>query len=395
MSSYPAPQCQLRGHRPARPSDRAALTGEHHAYLAAHLTPRDRWLARVLAEHRVLTAGQIAQLAFASTRTANRRLLSLYRWRVVDRFQPYLTSGSAPMHYVLDTAGAAALAAEDGIDTSTKDLGYRHDRAIQIAHSLRLAHTVGVNGCFADLIAIARHSPTDRPGGGNVDGVAGGSWAVTAWWSEARCGRLFGEHVRPDAYGRWRETSDGPTSEVEFFLEHDTGTEALNRVAGKLTGYQRLAAATGIPTPVLFWLPTPTREAHARTALAAVLRGLDRPDLVPVATTSSIPDLVTSGADYDAWYPRGWTAPDSPAGARWLPLTPTATPGGPDTVARVRLAQLAQIWPHSAPPAGPSDDAPAHRPGTGLTPPAPMPPAAAGWPAPTSTTGADNRVANR
>ena len=111
MSSYPAPQRQLRGHRPARPSDRAALTGEHHAYLAAHLTPRDRWLARVLAEHRVLTAGQIAQLAFASTRTANRRLLSLYRWRVVDRFQPYLTSGSAPMHYVLDTAGAAALAA--------------------------------------------------------------------------------------------------------------------------------------------------------------------------------------------------------------------------------------------------------------------------------------------
>ncbi|MDT0263765.1 replication-relaxation family protein [Jatrophihabitans lederbergiae] len=391
MNSYPAPQRDLRGHRPPRASDRAALTGEHHAYLAAHLTPRDRWLARVLAEHRVLTAAQIAQLAFASTRGANRRLLSLYRWRVVDRFQPYLTSGSAPMHYVLDTAGAAALAAEDGIDTSTKDLGYRHDRAIRIAHSLRLAHTVGVNGFFADLVAVARHSPEDRPGG---DGVAGGSRAVTAWWSEARCGRLFGEHVRPDAYGRWREPSDGRTSEVEFFLEYDTGTEALSRVAGKLTGYQRLAAATGIPTPVLFWMPTPTREANARTALSAVLRGLDRPDLVPVATTSAI----ALGGDRDGTRcPWAAAAPDSPAGARWLPLTPSTTPGAPNSVARVRLAQLAQVWPHAAPPApaGPSDTTPAHRPGTGLTPPAPMPPATGGWPTHTGTAGADDRAADR
>lgn len=393
MSSYPAPQRHLRGHHPGRPSDRAALTGEHHAYLAAHLTPRDRWLARVLAEHRVLTAAQITQLAFASTRGANRRLLSLYRWRIVDRFQPYLTTGSAPMHYVLDTAGAAALAAEDGLDSSTKDLGYRHDRAIQIAHSLRLAHTVGVNGFFADLVAIARHSPTDRPGGGGVDGVAGGSRAVTAWWSEARCGRLFGEHVRPDAYGRWREPSDGQTSEVEFFLEYDTGTEALNRVAGKLTSYQRLAVATGIPTPVLFWLPTPTREANARTALAAVLRGMDRPDLVPVATTAA-----TSWGDRDdARYPWGGTAPDSPAGARWLPLTATATPGGPDARARVRLGQLARVWPHAVPPApaDPTDTAAAPRPGTGLTPPAPMPPPTPGWPTRTSAAGAGDLAAGR
>lgn len=389
MSSYPAPQRDLRGHRPGRPSDRAALTGEHHAYLAAHLTPRDRWLARVLAEHRVLTAAQITQLAFVSTRGANRRLLSLYRWRIVDRFQPYLTTGSAPMHYVLDTAGAAALAAEDGLDTSTKDLGYRHDRAIQIAHSLRLAHTVGVNGFFADLVAIARHSPTDRSGS-DGSGVAGAGRAVTAWWSEARCGRLFGEHVRPDAYGRWRDTSDGQTSEVEFFLEYDTGTEALNRVAGKLTGYQRLAAATGIPTPVLFWLPTPTREANARTALAAVLRGLDRPDLIPVATTSSSPPAL--GADRGgARHPRAGTAPDSPAGARWLPLTPT---GAQNAALRVRLAQLARVWPHAAPPA-PSGAAPAHRPGTGLTPPAPMPPAASGWPTLISAAGADDRAAGR
>lgn len=390
MSSYPAPQRHLRGHHPHRPSDRAALTGEHHAYLAAHLTPRDRWLARVLAEHRVLTAAQITRLAFASTRSANRRLLSLYRWRIVDRFQPYLTTGSTPMHYVLDTAGAAALAAEDGLDTSTKNIGYRHDRAIQIAHSLRLAHTVGVNGFFADLVAIARRSPRDRPG----DGVAGGGPAVTAWWSEARCGRLFGEHVRPDAYGRWRETIDGQTSEVEFFLEYDNGTEALRRVAGKLAGYERLAVASGIPTPVLFWLPGLTREANARAALAAILRGLDRPDLVPVATTSTIPSPATSSSDHQANDALGSMAPDSPASARWLPLAPTVAPGGPSAVARVRLAQLARVWPHAAPPA-PTGTAPMRRPGTGLTPPAPMPPATSGWPTRTSPAGADEPAAGR
>jgi Replication-relaxation len=190
MITNPTPQRALRGHRPHRLTDRAALTGKHHAHLAAHLTPRDRWLARVLHEHRVLTSTQITQLAFPSARAANHRLLQLYRWRVLDRFQPFLTLGSAPMHYVLDTAGAAVLAAEDDLDTTT--VRYRHDRALGIAHSLRLAHTVGVNGFFTALVATARNSR---------DGV---ERAVTAWWSEARCARHFGDLVRPDGYGRWR-----------------------------------------------------------------------------------------------------------------------------------------------------------------------------------------------
>ncbi len=356
MTSHPAPQRQLRGHRPPRPSDRAALTSEHHAYLAAHLTPRDRWLARVLHEHRVLTGPQITQLAFTSPRVANRRLQLLYRWRVVDRFQPYLTTGSAPMHYVLDTAGAATLAAEDDLDVSTKTLGYRHDRAIQIAHSLRLAHTIGANGFFTALIGIAGHSgPTEN---------SNGDRAVTAWWSEACCARHFGEHVRPDAYGGWRESHSGQSSEVEFFLEYDGGTEALTRVAGKLAGYQRLAAASGIATPVLIWLPTAAREDAARRSLSAALGALARPDLVPVATTA-------------ANHPHIGTAPDSPAGPRWLPLTPTAPSTAPSRPARVRLAGLAAVWPHAAPPTvtGPRDTPATPRQGSlALLPPSPMPP---------------------
>ena len=341
-------QRQLRGHRPTRPSDRAALTADHQRFLAAHLTPRDRWLARTVHELRVLTAPQIAQLAFASPRVANRRLLLLYQWRVLDRFQPYLTAGSAPMHYVLDTAGAAALAAEDDLTTGT--FGYRHDRAIEIAHSLRLAHTVGTNGLYTALVGIANHS--------GPHGSHGDARAVTAWWPEARCARHFGEHVRPDAYGRWHENGQ----EIEFFLEYDCGTESLARVAAKLAGYERLAAASGISTPVLFWFPTQAREESARRALSITHADLPRPDIVPVATTA----VDTSSGP----------GPDSPAGARWAPLAPC----GPNTDLRVRLAQLAEMWPHAAPPPHTTarDPEPTHQQDrSGLRPPTPMPPATA------------------
>jgi len=334
-AAYPVAQRLLRPARPrpattgGRPTDRAAVSGTHLAFLANHLTPRDRWLARVVSEHRVFTSTQLTQLAFGSARTANQRLLQLYQWRVLDRFQPLLAVGSAPIHYVLDLAGAAVLAAEDGLDPA--DVGYRHDRALGIGHSLRLAHTLGVNGLYAALVAIARHTSTHTTT--DLDGRGGR--AVTTWWPETRCARLWGDLARPDAYARWHE--DG--RDVEFFLEYDTGTEPLTRVAGKLHDYARLAAATGIITPVLFWLPTPAREGAARAALTSTLTALDRPAVVPVATTAADPTT----RDTSGHASTQTAVPDSPAAARWLPLaSPGGTSGSPfgSTGARVRLARL-------------------------------------------------------
>ena len=47
--------------------------------LAGRLTARDRWLLRMLHEHRVLTTSQIIQLAFGTTRarSVNRRALEV------------------------------------------------------------------------------------------------------------------------------------------------------------------------------------------------------------------------------------------------------------------------------------------------------------------------------
>ncbi|WP_335645163.1 replication-relaxation family protein [Amycolatopsis albispora] len=69
----------------------------------------------MLFEHHVLTSTQIVDIAFPSRRAANLRLRDLYQWGVLHRFQPHRTRGSHPMHYVLDTAGAVALAHETGL----------------------------------------------------------------------------------------------------------------------------------------------------------------------------------------------------------------------------------------------------------------------------------------
>jgi cell wall-associated NlpC family hydrolase len=47
----------------------------------------------------------------------------------------------------------------------------------------------------------------------------------------------------------------------------DFGTETLARVAGKLTGYARLTAATAITTPILVWLPTTHADWYGRKVL--------------------------------------------------------------------------------------------------------------------------------
>jgi hypothetical protein len=327
---------------PAPTSGRLARSPGLLAALAGRLTARDRWLLRMLHEHRVLTTTQITQLAFGTTRAATARLLILYQLRAVDRFRPLTASGSAPLHFVLDEAGAYLLAAEDGITAA--QFGYRRDRALAIALSGQLAHTAGTNSVFCALAGQGRQA---------------GDAALTCWWSERRCAALWGDLARPDGYGQWTEhTPTGPAG-TDFFLEYDTGSENLTRVTAKLAGYRDLAARTGITTPVLFWLPSARREAGLRTLLASAApcgpgaQPAGAIPGVPVATTT--PEAAAGGA--------------GPAGAIWLP----AGQPGP----RLRLTQTGGTRPAPLPAAATgqqADDTAPH--GTGLPwhPPAPAPP---------------------
>jgi Replication-relaxation len=320
-----------------RPAGRLARSPQLAAALAARLTARDRWLLRMICEHRVLTTAQVTQLAFGTTRAATARMTTLYQYRAVDRFRPLAPSGSSPLHFILDEAGAMLLAAEDG--TTIADLGYRRDRSMAIALSPRLAHDTGANGIFTTLAAAARAS--------------GGRQALECWWGERRCAAVWGECARPDGYGRWSEQVPGqPPAITDFFLEYDTGTEPLSRVVAKLAGYAALAVRTGITTPVLFWLRSPSREA----ALHARLAGPPPPGIRDAASAAQIPGVPVGTAAPGA-------SPDGPAGAAWLPA---GSPGP-----RLRLGQLAP--PGTAPAdGGPADEGPG---GLAWHPPYPAPPA--------------------
>lgn len=299
---FPHPQRDFRAPMPARPSPRLAASAEHLARVAGHLTDRDRWIARLCAEHRVLTSQQISTVGFGSQRVANRRLRQLHAWRVLNRFQPYVARGRAPMCYVLDITGAHLLAHEDGTDPTA--LRFRPERTLGIAYSLRLAHQLGINNFFTALIGHAQNQDQR---------------CLTAWWSEPRCAAAWGDHVRPDGYGRWSQ--DG--QQLEWFLEWDTGSYALPRLASKLDDYFALAAASGVVTPLLIVLPTARREAAARRQLTHhVATHPARADL-PVATTT-------------AEHLRSHT--DGPAGAVWQPLEP-AQPK------RTTLIGLVPLWP--------------------------------------------------
>jgi hypothetical protein len=150
------------------------------AELAARLTPRDRQLCRLLAEHRVLTSHQLTELAFTHLDTAEDRLRTLTTLEVLDRFRPRRDTGSAPYHYVLGPLGAAVLAAEHGITVA--ELGYRRAATLAIAHHRRLPELVRGNGFFAALAGYARR---------HVDAE------LAVWWLPRRCQATWGALVQP------------------------------------------------------------------------------------------------------------------------------------------------------------------------------------------------------
>lgn len=237
----------MRPH-PTRPDHRSPT--RHRASpdvlhtLIRRLTPRDREIMRLVWEHRTLTTNQLARLVFSSYSTAKERLNVLYRLRALDRFRPYTGEGSAPWHYVLDAPGAEILATET--DQTVKEFGYRRDRALALAYRASLDHTVGVNDFFTELAAHTRHHHTHL-----------------RWWTAAQCQAQWGDIVRPDAAGRWTETD----RQVRFYLEHDTGTETLRRLAEKIDAYAELRRVTSHRGIVLFWLPSERRERNVRARI--------------------------------------------------------------------------------------------------------------------------------
>jgi hypothetical protein len=225
------------------------------------LTERDRYVLEVLAEHQVLTAEQIARLKFTDENTARKRLILLHRRRVLDRFRDGVRPGSQAWRYTLGPVGAAIIAAGRG--TAVPRPATHAERVLRLARSPRLNHLLGVNEFFVALAAAARNDPRH----------------CLAWWlNERRATALCAGLARPDSLGTWTFRQPGEHQEITFFLEHDTGTEPLQRLTTKLPGYAEAHLGGGPDHPVLFWLPSHEREHHLHRLLE------QRGSPVPVAT---------------------------------------------------------------------------------------------------------------
>lgn len=287
------------------------------------LTRRDAALLSYLAEHRVLTSLQVARLLFGSYARSRARLAALYDRGVLARFRRDIWPGSEPWRYTLGPVGAVVHAAATG--ESLPRPATVTEKTLRLANSSHTEHLLGVNDFFTNLAGWSRtHQPhngsdgSQGTGGGDDSGedhVADAGGVLSRWMPEHAIARTCGDIVRPDAYGEW--TVHGRT--VGFFYEHDTGTEPLDVLVGKVAKYGDLAQA-GIARPVLFRLPSSTREHNLREAMT---RSWPARTPVPVATTAA--DQV-GPPTYDI-------APASPcpAEAVWLPA---------GRHRRVRLADL-------------------------------------------------------
>jgi Replication-relaxation len=250
--------------------------------LAGRLTDGDRQVCQLLAEHQILTTGLLALLLGVPSRTLQQRLTALTSLRVVDRFRPHqpVGAGSAPYHYLLGDTGAALLTADP---TSTIDggLGWDRVRLLGLAQANgRLSHLLGVNTVAAQLTSAARHEPGVR---------------LVCWWPAHRCQAHWGRLIGPDAYARWQDSH----GEVDFFLHHQPAVD--QPPAELLAGYNELAAATGITTPVLLHAADPDQEAQLRGALAGQRL------LIPVASANPGCGPPTAAV---------WLPTSSPAGGR-------------------------------------------------------------------------------
>jgi hypothetical protein len=241
----------------------------------SRLTPRDRVLLHLLDEHQTLLADQIQRTLFTHRRTCQLRLDVLRKLGFLDRFRfAGPRGGTEPWRWVLGLAGARFQAAATGRPLPTERAHAETITRLSVNPALR--HLLSSNEFFVRLHHAARTSADSR-----TTSITGTDTPhdnqeparLHRWWSEHHSRARFPQ-IAPDGHGIW--TVEGTS--VGFFLECDYGTENFSRLHAKLPGYARLAQVGGPTYPVLFWLPTPEREANLQAYLrTAALQ-------VPVAT---------------------------------------------------------------------------------------------------------------
>jgi hypothetical protein len=254
-SSHPSTPPSPTTSSPSVPSPTSTLLD-----ISTRLRPRDYTIAHLLDQHIVLTTTQLAHVFFDSPITCQHRLHALRRLRFIDRFVRNRPGTPRPLCWVSGPLSARYVALSgDNTPPTLKALRERQDR---IFSSPRLDHLLGINEFFIQLLVHARHNPQTR---------------LARWWSERDTSAAYGRRIHPDGHGVWVDR--GQT--VGFFVELDRGSEPLGTLVGKFASHRRLRSDGGPSYPVLFVLPSRTREQNLHRRFA---EGMDAG--VVVATTS-------------------------------------------------------------------------------------------------------------
>ncbi|RKS10254.1 protein involved in plasmid replication-relaxation [Nocardiopsis sp. Huas11] len=216
--------------------------------LAPRITDRDRQILAGLWEHNVMTTHHLRRIYFpeAGPRRARSRILTLHRYGLTNRFRRHAHDRNAPDHWILSPTGAVLVAL--GQDKEPDALNFRSDRALALAHSARLDHILGLAETRARFLESAREVGA----------------RLRHWYGERECERRWGRHIRPDAYVHWEQ---GATN-MDAFVEYDTGTETLTQLKNKMPGYARLARESKMASIVLVLVHSDQREANAARKLA-------------------------------------------------------------------------------------------------------------------------------
>ncbi len=261
-----------------------------------------------------------------STDKLSRRLARLYRAGYLDRplsqIDSFRGEGSQPLVYGLDNAGAAYLAALDGV-RATKDLR-RRNRAFTREN---LDHTLATTSFMVDVeLACREREDVEFMGPEQILAREGGPsilphWGVSLPW-HGHCADVV---IAPDAiFGLRVVRGDGPPLRSFYFVEVDRGSMTIapseqvrrseaflyrSSVLRKLLAYavshcERMHQEYfGIPAARVLFLTTRTSRAEEmiRSAREIVLPHLAVPTGLflfgtPVANTDPLEDAFWSAA---------------------------------------------------------------------------------------------------
>ena len=229
----------------------------------ARLTDRDLEIIDCLASHRLLTSTMLTTLFFPSRRTASARLVMLNAFGIVTRFR---AQPSRTYYYSLDWHGQAIAALRRSERPPTRQAALWETRRLIVSGQRR--HLEGVNS----FMTLAHMASRDRGA------------KVIEWASEAQAATEF-THLRPDGAATIRFANDRV---VSFWLEYDTATQSLARLAAKVRRYR----------PGRLLLAVVPRQTRRQNLLNAARAGGEVS--LWVASEESLPALLSSTTDGQA-----------------------------------------------------------------------------------------------